>query len=142
MKKIVSLLVPLLTVCGCSTSSSTSETIHNYHETKNSLIPWSDVFLQEENDYLVYFYSERCGHCNEIKQDVISFYLKDLINMYFVCTDIEAVFGQSKDLIGVNNINDFYIFGTPFLSRISSYCVSEYYVGSTQIRNYINQFKY
>ena len=141
MKKIISLVIPLLLLCSCNANKSQPVT-HNYHETKESLIPWSDVFSQTEADYLVYFYSESCGHCNEIKQDVISFYLKELIDMYFVCTDIEANFGPTKDLIGVDNIESFYIFGTPFLTRIADYQVTEYYVGAKAIRNYINQFKY
>ena len=141
MKKTICIVIPLLLLLGCNQKSNAQVT-HNYHETKSSLIPWSDIFSQEEEDYLVYFYSELCGHCNEIKQTVISFYLKELIDMYFVCTDIEAVFGNKKDMTGVDNVDDFYICGTPFLARIEEHQVSEYYVGSNAIVSYINQFKY
>ena len=141
MKFLFLLLIPLVLISGCQRPAET-KIDHNYHETKNDLIFWDNVFAQEQDDYLVYFYSESCGHCNEIKQDVITFYLKELIDMYFVCTDIDAVFGPTKNLIGVNTIDDFYIFGTPFLTRIKEHAVSEYYVGSNAIRNYINQFKY
>lgn len=140
MKKVFSLVIPLLTLCGCQ-SQNTSPAIHNYHETKEALISWPETFNQESIDYLVYFYSESCGHCNQIKQDVISFYLKHLIDMYFVCTDIEAIFGPVSDLSGIDNIGNFYIFGTPFLTRITQHQVKEYYVGSSKVKDYINQFK-
>ena len=140
MKKIISLIAPLLVLCSCQTAK-TKTVSHNYDDTKDSLITWRSIFTQDPDDYLVYFYSESCGHCNKIKQEVISFYLKDLIDMYFVCTDFDAVYGTQKDLTGVDSLDDFYIFGTPFLSRITDHKVSEYYLGTNAIKNYINQFK-
>ena len=137
MKNLTSLILPVFVLTGCQPAQK-QPIKHNYHEVKNSLIPWSDVFDQNETDYLVYFYSERCGHCNSIKNDVISYYLTTDRIMYFVCTDIEAMFGNPKDLIGINSISEFYIFGTPFLVRLIEYAVSEYYVGANSILNYIN----
>ena len=112
--------------------------IHNYHETRDHLISWENIFKQQENDYLVYFYSERCGHCNQIKQDIINFYLEGSYSLYFVCSDMEVVLGPKKDLKGIDNIDDFYIFGTPFLIRILSYSVESYYAGSVEVKGYIS----
>ena len=137
MKKLTSLILPVFILTGCQPNQKT-EVKHNYHEIKDSLIPWSDVFNQPEHNYLVYFYSERCGHCNSIKNQVISYYLTTDESMYFVCTDIDAVFGSQSDLTGVDNITDFYIFGTPFLVRLVEYAVSMYYVGATAISNYFD----
>ncbi len=139
MKKLLNLVLPFLILTGCN-NSNTAKPNHNYHETKECLISWCDVFTQEEDDYLVYFYSERCGYCNDIKQSIISFYLEEKAEMYFVCTDIEAVFGQSTNLTGVDSIDEFYIFGTPFLIRLLDHRIESYYVGSKQILNFINQF--
>lgn len=133
------LILPVLLLTGCA-KSEPKEPMHNYHETKDCLIPWTDIFEQVEDDYLVYFYSERCGYCNEIKQDVLSFYLELKPVMYFVCTDLDAIFGPSKDLKGIDNIDDFYIFGTPFLLRVYTHQVEDYYVGKNQILDYINLF--
>lgn len=141
MKMITTLALSTLIITGCTSNNRKTEETHNYHEIRENIIAWNDVFLQDSNDYLVYFYSERCGHCNEIKQDVLSFYFKHLIDMYFVCTDIEVVFGQYKDLTGIDCIDDFYIFGTPFLTRLSENKISDYHVGSNAIKEYVNQFK-
>ena len=139
MKKISCLAIPLLLLTGCTNNTKPKKVEHNYHEIRDNLIDWVDVFNQIEHFYLVYFYSERCGHCNSIKSDVISYYLKNIKRMYFVCTDYDAIYGQPKDLRGINNIDDFYIFGTPFLAEIFEYSVADYYAGTNAILNYINQ---
>ena len=139
MKKCKSLLIPLLVLCGCTTTKK--EELHNYHEIKDRQIEWNSIFKQEEEDYLVYFYSERCGYCNEIKQDVLKFYLADYLPMYFVCTDYDAVVGPRSDLTGVDNIDDFYIFGTPFLARLLEHKIANYYVGVSEIRQFISGYK-
>ena len=113
--------------------------MHFFSLFSNHVFDWINVFEQEEADYLVYFYSERCGHCNSIKNDIINYYLTTSNRMYFVCTDYDAIYGPQKDLRGVNNIDDFYIFGTPFLVRIQNYTVSEYYAGTTAILNFIGK---
>ena len=134
MKKLIlSTLIAMLASC------SSYETIkHNYHEIKDHLISLSDIFIQEEDTYLVYFYSERCGHCNELKQDILSYYFKQITPMYFICTDIEIVTGPPKDLLGISDINEFYIFGTPFLTLIKDGTVADYYVGKVQILDFIS----
>ena len=140
MKKVLSLIVPLLVLAGCK-EDHIKDDKHNYHETKDSLIGWNETFNQIEDEYIVYFYSETCGHCNSIKQDVISFYLKEYIPMYFVCTDLGVVYGKNKDIVGVDNIDEFFIYGTPSLCEINSHKVESYYVGEKEILDYINQFK-
>ena len=139
MRKLSSLLLPLLLLTGCGGKAVPQEQ-HNYHEIKDRLIEWNNIFEQEEDDYLVYFYSERCGHCNELKQDILSFYFKEYIPMYFVCTDYDAVVGPRSDIAGVDNIDDFFIFGTPFLTRFKDHKVSNYYVGVAEIRSFISTF--
>lgn len=136
MPKFKTLL--FLTLIFTSCNQEIEPVKHNYLEIKDSLIPWSDVFIQEENSYYVYFYSELCGHCSDIKQDVISFYLKEEYVLYFVCTDYEKVIGPKKDLTGINNTDDFYIFGTPFMVLIEDHIVSEYYAGSGEILELIS----
>ena len=140
MKTPITITLSLLLLCGCSPQKPPEEE-HNYHEIKDKLIDWNYIFEQEENDYLVYFYSERCGYCNEIKQDIIKFYLAEIIPMYFVCTDFDAVVGPRGDLTGVDNIDDFYIFGTPFLSRLKNHKIANYYVGVSEIRSFISTYK-
>ena len=130
------LFLSLVSICSCSDSKT--PIAHNYHEIKNHLISWGDIFAQDSDDYYVYFYSERCGHCKEIKQDVISLYLTYRFDFYFVCTDIKAVFGSPIDLIGIDDIDDFYIFGIPFLIHLVEHQLSEYHQGSKEVKDCIS----
>ena len=102
-----------------------------------AFISWNDVFKQEENEYSVYFFSQTCGHCKELKKEILSYYFGNYEQLYFVETSEDTVFGSPSDLVGVNSIECFYIFGTPFLINIESGAVSNYYAGNTKIREYI-----
>ena len=64
--------------------------------------------------------------------------LKNKQRMYFVCTDYDVVFGQG-DISGVDNIDNFYILGTPFLVKIMEYTVTEYYAGTKAILDFLNK---
>ncbi len=137
MKKLSSLIIPIFVLTGCQAKAK-PVVQHNYHEIKDRRINWEDIFSQEESDYLVYFYSEHCGYCSSIKNEVISYYLKTDKVMYFVCTDLGATFGPQSNLVGIDNVTNFYIFGTPFLVRIMEFKVLEYYVGASSILEFIN----
>ncbi|MBO6280435.1 MAG: hypothetical protein J6M95_02515 [Bacilli bacterium] len=136
MKKFLSLLLVFIT--GCAPVSKTSSQINYDYEDVGTHISWSDVFNQEDKTYLVYFYSLTCGYCKEIKQEILLFYFSTDEKMYFVETSTEAVFKKGNNLIGMKNIDDFYIFGTPFLIKIINGALSEYYSGIAQILDYIN----
>ena len=136
MSKPLSLLAFGLIVSSCSSSIEVS--FHNYHEIKERIINWYQVFNQKEDYYLIYYYSERCGYCNDIKQEVLDYYFKSITTMYFVCTDYEIGTGPAKDLIGINNIDDFYIFGTPFMTEIKEGAIYNYYAGKEEILGFIS----
>ena len=136
MSKLEKLLISLLILCSCSKQQEII--FHNYDEIRNSQISWENIFINEDDDFFVYFYAEKCGYCNEIKQSVLNFYLKNLVTWYFVNCDYEIRIGPTKDLTGIDNSDDFYIFGTPFLIRLQYQVVTDYYVGSQQILDYIS----
>ena len=58
--------------------------------------------------------------------------------MYFVEETSNFVFDSPANLtIGVNNINDFYISGTPSLVLMKNHSVYENLVGVKKIKNFI-----
>ena len=136
MSKLLSFLLLPLLVSSCSEIEE--RPFRNYHEIKDRLISWNDVFNQEEDYYLIYYYSERCVHCNDIKQDVLYYYFNITTSMYFVCTDYEIVVGPKEDLRGIDNVDDFYIFGTPFITEIKDHIVLNYYAGTEEILAFIS----
>ena len=133
-------LMSLVLLCSCS-----SKTIQPVNELDYSIIreedfvKWNDIFEMEESSYKVYFYSEHCGYCKQIKQDILSYYLINMERLYFCNSDENEVVMKANDeaLIGVCSIEDFFIPGTPYLVGFNNNVVSEIYKGSKQIKEYI-----
>ena len=116
------------------------ETEYDYKIVDNRQIAWKDILSKSKDRYVVYFYSEYCGYCKQIKQDILSYYLKDMDEMYFVNTVKEKAVFKSNDglLTGAKKIEDFYIFGTPFLVEVTDYTITNWYAGVDSIKLYIS----
>ena len=136
MKKLLLLLTVLLVGCSKNTEQPVTK-IYDYKDVEDTC-SWADVFKQEEEEYLVYFYSLTCGHCLEIKQEMISYYLSKTEKIYFSKVDETTVFGPKGELKGIDSIEKFYIFGTPFLVKLKKWVVIDYFAGTKSILEYIN----
>ena len=124
----------------CSSKTTVKEK-YDYEEV-TSEISWSETFNQREDLYLVYFYKESCGYCQSIKSKVLNYYFFKKEVMYFVdCEAGEAIYGPTKDLKGMSDISNFYIFGTPFLIKIKEKKIDSYYPGMNKILEYIDKQK-
>ena len=144
MKSKITPLV-LLMLIGCSepvenVETDVTKTEYEYSITENKQITWNEVLSKSKSRYVVYFYSEYCGYCKQVKQEILSYYLKNVDEMYFIDTVKEKAVYKSNDgmLIGTKNITDFYIFGTPFLVEVTNYTVTNWYAGVDSIRLYID----
>ena len=113
---------------------------YDYSIIASRQIKWKDILSKSESRYVVYFYSEYCGYCKQVKQDILSYYKKDIDDMYFLDTVQENAVYKPNDglLIGTKNIADFYIFGTPFLAEITNKTVTNWYAGVDSIMLYIS----
>ena len=131
-------LIIISVSCSKSSKESISSIIYDYDLTQDKTIEWNDLFNQNPDFYYVYVYSPKCGYCNDIKQDVLNYCFNLSSSMYFVCTDNDIVIGPPKDLVGLNNIEEFYIFGTPFLIEVKERAVANYYAGKEEILAFIS----
>ena len=141
--KIMPLVVLML--MGCNEPVENAQTItpvmeYDYSVASSRQIEWKDILSKKESRYIVYFYSEYCGYCKQVKQEILTYYIKNIDDMYFVDTVKEKAIYKPNDgmLIGTKNIADFYIFGTPFLAEITDKTVTNWYAGVDSIRLYIN----
>lgn len=134
-----SLLLLVLLLSGCSNTHANIITKEYDYLDVSTHIDWIDVFSQVEDLYLVYFYSLTCGHCKEIKQDILSYYFSSNETIYFVQADENTVYGSSGELIGISDISNLFIYGTPFLIKLENHSLIEYYGGEKEIREYINK---
>ena len=143
MKYKITPLVVLMLI-GCSEPIENEETVvepkeYDYSIISKNQIHWDEVLSQSKSRYVVYFYSEYCAYCKQVKQDILSYYLTNTDEMYFVDTVKEKAIYKSNDglLIGTTDIEDFYIIGTPFLVEITNYTITNWYAGVESIKLYI-----
>ena len=102
--------VMLFTLLACrspQTSFSNSHYSNEIDVASNYQIAWQDLLKQEEENYLVFVYSEWCNNCHDIRDDVISFVNQKAITLYFVdinrsinnipiSEDIESTYGAKE----------------------------------------------
>ena len=133
-------LIALTLLASCANTSSIKPTDdvlqvseHDYSEIEDRIIPWEDLFTKESNRYYCYVFSKTCSHCNEIKNNVIDYALKN-DNFFFVeygkhiplTDDITAT-------IGATSIDNVAIMGTPTLLGLINHTLIENIAGSKKV---------
>ena len=76
MKKLLPLSILLITSCSNEAPQPVLEenrVVLDYSITEQDQIHWVDVFSQEEERYMIYFYSETCGYCRILKEDILNY---------------------------------------------------------------------
>ena len=146
--KLKVFLYPLLSLvflasCTPTEGSESSQSSEQSETIPTSLqIDWADSFKQEEDDYLVFYYSETCAQCHEIMGDVIAFANSNIKKTYFA--NIMSSEGKmpiekgSDPLIGVSDINEFYIGGTPTIIEIKEGTVTSNAPGKDKCLTFLN----
>ncbi len=128
MKKLIFVLFVCLTVfTACKKSkqeisdpveSQISE--YDYDLVLDKTIIWNDLLTQEVPRYDAYVYSPGCGHCNEIKQQVIE---QSLVrnDFFFISYNKSIPVGDDASLtIGATDIENVFILGTPSLLTVEN----------------------
>lgn len=129
MKKIFLILFMLFAIVGCQPAFDYSDF------SDITITKAADQLKQEESTYYIYIYGSNCGHCAEIKQEVLSainslnedvVYIVKQVNSSSVHPDIQAKYRaySGKDVVGV---------GTPSLYKIINGSVRGIYVGGDNV---------
>ena len=137
-------LTALFASCSPAKSEQMSKnTFSEYNVPLDQKIVWSDCLSQKEDHYLVFFYSESCAHCHEIMGDVLSFYETNVLQMYFLdtkATDTKIPIGSNIDLtIGIDNVNELFIAGTPTIIEVENWIVKANVPGSDNCLTFLNE---
>ncbi len=133
MKKLI--LFPLMTMflVSCANENKVIAEEHDYSDVNHLFICWDDIFEIKDRQYFVYIYSETCGHCQEIKQDIISYALNH-DSFYFIKFNSEIPIINDRNLvIGKNKVEELGIVGTPSMFLITGNIVEANYVGKKEI---------
>ncbi len=134
MKKLLFLPTLLFLLCYCSANKTVAAIEYDYSDVSNLTICWNDILSFSKDDYYVFIYSSTCGHCNEIKQEVISFALRNYGDLYFVSFNKDIpIINDRNEPLEKDSVGDLGIVGTPSMFRIIEHVVKENYVGKKEI---------
>lgn len=138
MKKLFLNLIAIAILLTSCSQKNKDEMIYDYSNVKNLIIDWKQIFDITDNNHFVYIYSETCGYCNQIKQEVITFALKSN-NFYFVTYSKGIPIIENRyDVIDKSDLEGLGIIGTPSLFYVVDYKISQYYVGKKEVLELIN----
>ena len=130
------LILPLMTIlltC-CSSNKEVIAKEYDYNDIVDLKLCWNDVLTVQSDNYYAYIYSETCGHCNEIKQEVISYALSNFGQLYFIPFNKEiSIITDRNSVLEKDDVNDLGIVGTPTMFLIINHVVKENYVGKKEI---------
>ena len=137
-------LTALFASCTPAKSEQMSKnTFSEYKQTIDEKIMWSDCLSQNEDHYLVFFYSETCSHCHEIMGDVLSFKEENILKLYFLNVkerDIKIPISNNIGLtIGIDNVDDLFISGTPSIIEIENWIVKANIAGTDNCLTFLNE---
>lgn len=139
MKKHALLFIPMtLLLTFCSNDSKTisqykSLMEYDYSDIEHLKIEWKDI-LNKDNSYYVYIYSENCGHCRNIKLDVLNYALSNEGTMYFKKYDKEIpIYDSTEDTLGTDDYRKIGILGTPTLLGIDNHILVSNITGEEPI---------
>lgn len=119
MRKIIDLfsVFAMIVLCSCSNKSAIKQL--DYSDFISYQIEWKNVFFTAKSHYFVYVYSETCGHCEQIKQQVLNYVDSGNIDTYLVhFTKDIPVKNDVGETIGSTSIENVWILGTPTLLEI------------------------
>ena len=112
---------------------------HSYDEIEDYKIEWNSLFSLAKTHYFVYFYSVHCGHCEQIKNQIIEYSLTHIEEFFFLeYTSEIPVITNPEQTIGVDNLENFGIRGTPSLVEIENKKVVLNLSGTNDILSFLN----
>ena len=140
------LITALFTSCAPAESEQISKNAFSeYKITIDQKISWPKMFEQQEDHYLVFFYSETCTHCHEIMGDVLSFAESNIVKTYFLDikeSEVKIPISSNIDsTIGANSIDDLFIAGTPSIIEIENWIVKANIAGTDSCLTFLNELR-
>ena len=128
-----------------------------WFENEYKYISDTEIFEQQEDDYLVFFMKDGCPYCEKNKEDVLRYIYQRTQQEYQTSIPLYVVnlnYGDYKSPIlrtykdgqhdynidGLTSIDDMYIPATPTLIEITNKVASYIGAGTTIIRNALSYF--
>ena len=141
-KLLFLLLTPLLISCQEAQESTPVEEEKmplDYSDFEDLHLEWKNLFSPAKSLYFVYIYSISCGHCSQIKDDVLTFInnQKDLFYLMEYSKEIPTS-NNVAETIGKEKVEEISILGTPTLLNVSNGSLTLNIAGEKDILDYLN----
>ena len=133
-------LTSLAIVASCSPSRETTNNknvIEQEEIIKNQSISWFDALNQKENNYIVFVYSETCGYCHDMMDEIIDFAKSEILVTYFINSQIYKVPISNEIKENIADINQLSILGTPTILEIDNKIVVNNIAGIDKCLNFL-----
>ena len=141
LRFVVSLLsIPLITSCTPTEESiPQNKAFKQFQVVVDNSIKWPDILNQEENKYIIFFYSETCAYCHEMQEEVIDFATTCPLKTYFLDALENDVPIDSDKKIGVSNYEEASINGTPSILEVENATITANISGIDDCLTYLNE---
>ena len=148
-KSLVLATLFLITFPSCSLNYSSinsgTKRMEDYQIVNDNQIQWSDVLKQNDDNYLVFIYSETCSNCHDIQQEVIDFAIDRIVETYFIDTKKSGDVTISKDIeptIGASDMENVSILGTPTILEVENKTIKANVPGKDSILSLLNEKRF
>ena len=84
---LIASLASLAITVSCSPAHVTAikeKTYQDYEIVQSNQIRWLDILNQQEDNYIVFIYSETCFYCHQMLDEIVDFANGDFLKTYFV----------------------------------------------------------
>ena len=140
------LLIVVAMIASCTpeeSQSSNKNASEEYGIVTEQEILLADCLSQEEDNYIVFFHSDKCEHCKQIIGDVIEFAASNILKTYFVNigkSENKIKICQPVDLtIGITDVKDLAIVGTPTIIEVEEGMTIANAPGKESCLTYLNE---
>ena len=96
----------------------------------HNMLSFNELEFLPQDRYIAYYYSDECGHCQNVKAELLEFF-KDFNGMPFYFIDVAEAEG-STNVSGLT--------GTPTLLIFNEGGIQDAYVGSERVRDFIEDY--
>ena len=139
-------LTAMFASCSPAASEQMSKNAFSEYEiVQNNQIIWSEIFTQTEDNYLVFFYSETCGHCHEIMGDVIAFSEAEIVRTCYLNTQEQGfkipINSAIELTIGISTVDELFIAGTPTILEVKNHIVTNNIAGKDECITFLNSLR-
>lgn len=138
------LVVAMIASCTPKESQSSNKNASKeYGIVTDQEILLADCLSQKEENYIIFFHSDKCEHCKQIIEDVTEFASLNILKTYFVNvakSENKIKICQPIDLtIGVTDVNELAIVGTPSIVEVENGMTIANAPGKESCLTYLNE---